>query len=193
MGTKGFRETVSPANRYGQGSWDTRRLTGDELREIEADKFAAALLMPVGLVKRARSKYGNDEQLASLFGVSLPVMTQRLKELSLSSSSSLSQNSDGQALLKSVDGIRTQPEEADHQVNSSAVHRAAFDKVVPPQNAARINTILASNNYSQKTGPASGNNKGSRSSAGSPTPSAPAMPDLSRIRELARKIDSSVK
>ena len=60
------------------------RLDVDEMsiREVEANRFAAALLMPAPLVRSALEQLGSDvERLAQRFDVSTVAMTRRLTDL----------------------------------------------------------------------------------------------------------------
>jgi Zn-dependent peptidase ImmA (M78 family) len=63
---------------------------GSDLREIEANQFAAALLMPADLLKQELEHAGLDlateeglDQLAAQFGVSRTAMTYRIAQLGL--------------------------------------------------------------------------------------------------------------
>ena len=54
-------------------------------KDALASRFAAALLMPLSFVIRAKEKMPQTEQLAGFFGVSPEVMKKRLRELSVKS------------------------------------------------------------------------------------------------------------
>jgi len=77
----GYRETVCPLKRYVQGGdW----VTGfDAKREARADAFAATLLLPAAMVRRAAAKLADPDQLGAFFGVSRPCMLRRLEDLGL--------------------------------------------------------------------------------------------------------------
>jgi Zn-dependent peptidase ImmA (M78 family) len=51
--------------------------------EIEANNFAAALIMPASLVQKAWQKIGSVEECARIFHVSLSAMSIRLESLHL--------------------------------------------------------------------------------------------------------------
>lgn len=70
-----FRSTVDP-----DAGWTDRRR-----REWEANTFAAALLMPEGLVRRRWSEIRDPEGMARWFQVSRPAMDIRLDGLGLES------------------------------------------------------------------------------------------------------------
>lgn len=58
-------------------------LTEERLREIEANRFAAALLMPAQLVREQWGKTGSIPQMARLFNVSETAMGIRIANLGL--------------------------------------------------------------------------------------------------------------
>jgi len=70
---------------------DTASGKGTDMRERDANAFAAALLMPAALVRRAAKSYHFDlgdeggpvEELARRFGVSSQAMTLRLANLDI--------------------------------------------------------------------------------------------------------------
>jgi len=55
--------------------------TGDEPQEVWANRFAAALLMPRGLVEELREELPTVAALAGKFSVSVEAMTYRLRDL----------------------------------------------------------------------------------------------------------------
>ena len=60
----------------------TGKEAGNEL-ELEANEFAATLLMPENLVRKYWSSWGSVEMLADIFKVSLSAMSYRLYKLKL--------------------------------------------------------------------------------------------------------------
>lgn len=79
--SSGFRETQCPMRRYEIMIENVQDPEQDERREAEADQFAAALLLPKGMVKRAESKILDREKLADFFGVTKGVIQRRLEEI----------------------------------------------------------------------------------------------------------------
>ena len=82
----GFREVACPLQRYGAGgpAFDQGGLSGAYLRREErADAFAAALLMPLGMLRRAHGKLGDSPRLADFFGVTRPCLLRRLEAIGL--------------------------------------------------------------------------------------------------------------
>lgn len=76
----GFRETIAPWERYASGAPRPNKKSAD-MREVEADEFAAALLMPRSMVVKAQAKLETADKLAAFFGVSEAVMGMRLEQL----------------------------------------------------------------------------------------------------------------
>lgn len=76
----GLRETVSPLKRYVQGGLEHRNSV-DERRERLADRFAAALLMPLGMVRRAEATFKDLDKTAHFFGVPRSLLERRLQDI----------------------------------------------------------------------------------------------------------------
>jgi hypothetical protein len=76
----GFRETLCPLKRYVQGV-STAGTPGVFDPEDRADRFAGALLMPLGMVRRAMERLGDADAAAKVFGVSAPCLRRRLLDI----------------------------------------------------------------------------------------------------------------
>lgn len=76
----GYRETLSPMSRYVQGGLDQSG-SPEQRREDAADRFAAALLMPLGMVRRAQESLKDLERTAQFFGVPTPLLERRLQDI----------------------------------------------------------------------------------------------------------------
>lgn len=82
----GLREVVCPERRYSNG-FSTADVSAAELKKEErADDFAAAILMPRGMIVRAMEKIGNAERVAGFFGVSRACLTRRLQQIGVTES-----------------------------------------------------------------------------------------------------------
>ncbi len=78
----GYREPQCPAKRYAQSSpVDMNQL--EARREMLADDFAVALLLPRGMVRRAFGQLKDVERTAQFFGVATAVLGRRLAEIGL--------------------------------------------------------------------------------------------------------------
>jgi len=76
----GYRETHMPLKRYAFGA-TLASLHPDDRREARADQFAAALLMPAGMVRRAYEKLADERRTAAFFGVTAACLARRLADL----------------------------------------------------------------------------------------------------------------
>ncbi len=79
----GFREQNCPLRRYIQGDSIEMSPSFDLAKEMRADLFAGALLMPVGMVKRAMETLQDREKVARFFNVSVACLHRRLVDLGL--------------------------------------------------------------------------------------------------------------
>lgn len=79
----GFRETTCPLRRYTQDDLSGHPPTFELVKEARADLFAAALLMPLGMVKRAMEAMNDKEKVARFFGVTTPCLDRRLMDIGL--------------------------------------------------------------------------------------------------------------
>ena len=71
------------ANLFRQQPGEVRVMTPERRREIQANMFAAALLMPEGEVRRYWNERKSIEELAGIFNVSADAMGYRLDSLGL--------------------------------------------------------------------------------------------------------------
>jgi hypothetical protein len=72
LGRKGFKEFVQPMERYLASRYESDV-------EEEADQFAAALLMPLGMVNRAGEQVSDRGRIADIFGLPKAVIERRLQ------------------------------------------------------------------------------------------------------------------
>ena len=79
--TGGYREDVLPSDRY------THAIPAKDLPaalynlEDQSDRFAGAVLMPAGMLKRAKEKLNSNEAVARIFGVSKEMVERRLDDI----------------------------------------------------------------------------------------------------------------
>ena len=78
----GFQEFTCPLKRYSVGFNAAELSVADLKVEERADNFAAALLLPRGMVRRAMDRLGDPEQVAAFFGVTRACLTRRLDQMS---------------------------------------------------------------------------------------------------------------
>jgi Zn-dependent peptidase ImmA (M78 family) len=79
--SSGFKELIEPGRRYAFGEGVTGVSAHDFAAEDAADRFAAALLMPGAMLRRAMEKLSDAQKVASVFGVSSDVLERRLDDL----------------------------------------------------------------------------------------------------------------
>ena len=83
----GYRELVCPLSRYASGGQDPsggRPVSENSLelkRELDCDQFAAALLMPKGMILHAWQRVSDLDKIAILFGVTRACLERRLEDL----------------------------------------------------------------------------------------------------------------
>lgn len=84
----GLREVVCPMRRYirdpGVRNAEATVSVAERQKEARADDFAAALLMPKGMVQRACDKIGDRDRVAAFFGVPRACLDRRLSQLTRS-------------------------------------------------------------------------------------------------------------
>lgn len=79
----GFRETSCPLRRYTQDDLSSHPPSFELVKEARADLFAGALLMPLGMVKRAMGAMHDKDKVARFFGVTIPCLERRLMDIGL--------------------------------------------------------------------------------------------------------------
>ena len=79
----GYQEEICALTRYCKQSNGNAAARKDEGREMRADAFAAALLLPRAMVIRAMEKLQDPVKVATFFGVSRACLQRRLSDLGL--------------------------------------------------------------------------------------------------------------
>lgn len=197
----GYRELQCPQRRYAAGEPPAPAEAIDLRREERADAFAAALLMPAGMVKRAYTRLKTLEKVATLFRVTPAVAKRRFQALGLiqpeAPVSFLDAESrlvnKGQATVSMHQNRESPLTESSTVVsNSPSLPRAfAAARYGQTEQATRQTLPLA-----DSRGPIS---QGNTSPASGPDPSMeegqpaaqPGKKGLARIRELAMKLEEN--
>lgn len=143
LAIQGIREDTSPMLRYGQGTFQKHHLSKTEQQDAEADNFAAALLMPLGFIKRSLERTTDTNKLAQLFDLPIPVLTRRMESLGLWTDDTHKSLLPKDAL--SIDNS-DQPNKFSSPLNTSQTSR----NMQTPHNLNRVNQILAATGYSQE-------------------------------------------
>lgn len=188
----GFREAQCPAKRYSQGS-PVGMNALEARRETLADDFAAALLLPRGMVRRAIEQIKDPERTAAFFGVGLAVLARRLTDIGL------------------APNLPSNFLDAERQIGGTPESAPEPKAVVAPAEPAMPRSYAASTygqteKQTRKVQPAAGKAAVSKASPpkaqATPTPPAPRPPasqragaplgqGMDRLREIARKMDKA--
>ena len=171
----GFREDESPMVRYVQRT-PVAADDADQAKEEEADRFAAALLMPAGMVRRAAEKLTDPVKLAAFFGVTRPVMQRRLETVGLAE-----ERSGG--FLAEEDRLGTLRDPSPGP--AVATRTTAVES--PPKSSSSSSSAATNRRLQEALRRTSG--KALRSEPGSD----PArISGMDRIREIARRLDKGM-
>ncbi len=191
----GYRERRCPMERYGQDSTESHLALDERQREERADQFAAALLMPKGMVLRAMERLGDERKVAAFFGVTVPCLTRRLEHLSGRPRSPASESfAAAERLLgtSEISAAATGAASGEDLLVQLKQPRAVADSSkrvsVPQRVAEEYRQVSAQSQAPTKDELA----KSAATSLDSGTRQAVEGP-LSRIRALARRIDKSVE
>lgn len=186
--TSGLREILSPAKRYsGELLQNTAEIQGEQM-EQEADSFAAALIMPKAMLTKAYNKFKSVQKTADFFGVNERTAQRRLGQLGLVEDKPVSfghaeHRLKNESLSKSSDLKGVTPASRD-------VLRS--DRKSDTRASKPISNAYAKQSYAKNNEPAT-EAKSPASESPASDPSESKLTGLARIRELAKKIDQSVK
>lgn len=178
----GYRENLCPHKRYVSGGTDpngssvVQQNSLDLKRELECDQFAAALLLPKGMILHAFKKLQNQEKLAAIFGVSKGCLVRRLEDLGALSRSP-------QSFLEAESSLQPKPQQQDRLADLVA---PSFEK--PLQHP--IGTIRRQESSKPKienpeervSSKASGEPQGQHQTG---------LKGMARIREIAKMLDKN--
>ena len=212
----GFRETRSALSRYTFGhlsanSRDRRSSgeTGEEKKELLADEFAAALLMPKGMTKKAFQKLNDIEKLAIFFGVAEPCLERRLECLGMISKGQKApeetrQTAFGKAALSPEAAFKEELLKTTKMTQESTMLSTKLDAIEAQQ--VQVPRAFAASSYRQARGPTLERSSESvKTTQATPLPQPQETKDkpletapkntelkgLSRIREIAARLDKS--
>jgi Zn-dependent peptidase ImmA (M78 family) len=217
----GYRENVLPLNRYTSGLGSNPSNPIEFAKESLSDKFAAALLMPKGMLLKVYSSIGSIDKVAEIFGVTPSCVEQRLADLGAVVSNP-SVNMEAERRLRGV-GVETDTS----KVSSDDVSRLSapkkvsvikdnkakeFARSVAEENMLAMKSMNSTEGVSQPSAKDISNRStlnsrvdesvphSTKRSDSSPPEVAPAVQEtedagssaLKRLRKLAQRIDSSV-
>lgn len=178
----GFREAACPLKRYALTAPGAATMDPAERKERRADAFAAALLLPVGMVKKALDKIGDVGKAAAFFGVTRACLERRLLDIDGGDGYRKAPDNFLDAEAK-IGGVKRKNEAAQEALVAAAVSAGEASGVPKAVAAARYGKV----EKAAKAPPA-------------PAPTAPTAPvaakqdkgGLERLRAIARSLDKSV-
>ncbi len=198
----GFRESFSPLKRFAQNiSYDQNRSV-ELAKELLADRFAGALLMPVAMVIKASEKIKDQAKLATFFGVSRACLQRRLVDCGLIGAMPVSFMDAEQQLIaehKIPDQLDAAVQEI--KVDSKAVHDSLIKsaasvsyqapaKKQAPQNPRQAAPVRPQGSLADMV---ANERRGKETPGAQPAANDPAksIKGMERLREIARKLDKT--
>jgi Zn-dependent peptidase ImmA (M78 family) len=163
----GYRETMSPLERYVRGG-------PEDVVETAADEFAAALLMPKGMLAKAYQSLGDVSRLANFFGVTATCAKARLEAAGLIK---------GERHANFLAAERSLP---DHNQKQRGQPVRIQQPVAPAQDlqaATKVPRSVAASSYT----------KTERETKSTRSEAAQNPQGMSKLRALAKRIDPSVE
>lgn len=177
----GFREEQSPLLRY-SGIGKELKMPPEYLKKEQmADQFAAAILIPKAMLHRAIEKIDKREKVAEFFGVTLACLEQRLYELGFISRSP-------ENFLEAERNIKGYVEDLHPSIDQQNNHFELKKSLESTLLKNRKNVTAQSNQYNNPRNDVAVENKHANGIGFQ----SEKKPGISRLRELARQIDSSV-
>jgi Zn-dependent peptidase ImmA (M78 family) len=159
----GYREVMSPLERYVRGG-------PEDVVETAADDFAAALLMPKGMITKAHQSLSDVSRVATFFGVTATCVRARLEALSLIP---------GERHANFLAAERSLPERAQEKLPPRAPTAPARDM----EATGKVSRSLAASSYT----------KTERETKAPRQEAAQKPQGMSKLRALAKRIDPSVE
>ena len=176
--TSGLKESMSPMLRYAKG--EQRGLPLSASNELEADEFAAAILMPKAMIQRAQDKISDFSRLAQFFDVESMVLARRLEDL----------NGRAEMPANFLVAETQMQERGQAQAKSAPLFSDQKDKDKAPANLTPKS--FAANTYSDLDKRTATAKSEARPASAPVDDEKKARQSLERIRKLAKRIDQSV-
>lgn len=177
--TSGYREDVLPSDRYTHAIPVKGLPAALYNLEDQSDRFAGAVLMPAGMLKRAKEKLNSNEAVARVFGVSKEMVERRLDDINGVGVSDVVQEA-------IVGATRSGPQDGSDAANPTNQRRTAEDTAHMVREghhkAAPVPRAVAAQSYSSGSGQKSGESGSQGLVSGK---------GMERLREIARKLDKT--
>jgi len=128
----GYQEPHCALTRYSNAASLTLTTRQHDARELRADAFAAALLMPRGMVTRAMETLQDQAKVAQFFGVNRACLHRRLIDIGLVSNEPVNfLDAEVQASGGTLPGLRVD----DYQMAGARDGESSASQLVPPEGA----------------------------------------------------------
>ncbi len=179
-----YRCAELPSRRFQQNAYSME--TAKEVKD--ADTFAAAILLPRGMIKSASSRLKSIDKLSSFF--SLPKLTVSRRLELINDVVTDTPEIEREQLLSGADKVRTTAPNKSKKTPDSLA-----SKLSRPGNVNGVNMAIASNTYNNAPKINSSTPKAAKKRPGAAPVAESAEKPLSgidRIRQLAKQIDASV-
>ncbi len=197
----GYRETTCPLRRYALTDAVGAKSNPEERRERRADAFAAALLMPRGMLRKAfESMHGDVARAAAFFGVSKAALERRLSEIGAQDAAQTKPTSflEAESLLAGANAAHEQvvrdPESRDAPSNGPSMPRSYAASTYGNTERRTGKVVKASDPAAKAAEPlAKRAAKPSPAAPGeAPAPTENEKQGMARLREIARRLDKNV-
>lgn len=184
--SSGFKELIDPSRRYAIAEGLGNLAATDFAVEDLADRFAAALLMPASMVKRAMEKLGDIAKVADFFGVDRDVLERRLEDIGVADGAIAAESK-----LRSGAKVATPIDVLNELAHSEA------PRDVPPEQLIRdvsqpvtsLPRAVAAHSYSDAAQADLPQTEGEPVRKSRKKSDASGLKGMDRIRELARRMD----
>jgi hypothetical protein len=185
----GYRESFCPLKRYGQGGIDAEtQEAAAQRKEERADDFAAAVLLPLAMTRKAIVSFKGDmEKTAQFFNVTRACLTRRLTQIGYLGAGSPSFLDAEQSLAKAAMAGAKAPATARDMLGRTDLDEAQMEMLKAANPAlGTVPKAFAAASYGQDQSP-----KIIKGAAGSGGDAKAVASGMERIRELAKRLDKS--
>lgn len=202
----GYRETSCPLRRYALTDAVGAKSNPEERRERRADAFAAALLMPRGMLRKAYERmHGDVARTAAFFGVSKAALERRLFEIGAQDAAQTKPTSflEAESLLAGTKTAQEQePRDAEpldapssgptmprsYAASTYGNTERRTGKVVKASDPA----AKAAEPYAKRAAAPAAPAPKSAAAGEAPAPTENEKQGMARLREIARRLDKNV-
>ncbi|MFW7377632.1 MAG: ImmA/IrrE family metallo-endopeptidase [Oligoflexus sp.] len=194
----GYKEEISPLSRLSVGGISIDEIDWQDEEDRQADLFALALLLPMGMIKRSVTRLQTVEKIAAFFELSPDLIQLRLNQLHISANETgIPETSPRQMSPRSSPA--TAPVTMEKITKKPNLSETSLDvpKLSPEKNLESMETeaailrgqrLIAGQRYRKQPDEAPQSEKSQAKKADEPLEGG-----LKRLRAIAKRLDSSVK